>query len=406
MRDLPPGLADELIAGWVEDGRRSVRTPAAPRTPPRADQRRAAPKHDPPRIRTLGEILDDPVAMAEPEEVVRRLAYKARSTLFAGREKLGKSTLVAAAIGAASGEGRRFLDGVAGPAEVLLLALEEHAGDVARRLRAFGADRYAVRIIDALDHALDQLAAVVLDLRPDLIVVDTLPALVERLGLDPGRSSDWTPVMAKITRLARATGAAIVLLHHANKSDGRYRDSTAIGAGVDVILEMSEDPSDSAVRKLRARGRVPVRDFSVRYVVEGDRPYFELTGIELPLETRVLAAVEANPGGSTRVIRNEVSGQASRVQHALAQLERAGHIVDRGSERGSRWHRVTGSHEHPHGTATEPVGNHPGNRLSENGAQVVPEGGGGVRSTPAPGTAPEPQPELDADLDQALGGVA
>ena len=45
--------------------------------------------------------------------------------------------------------------------------------------------------------------------------------------------------MRPLVRIARDTNCALVLLHHAGKSEGKYRDSTEIGAAVDVIVEMS-----------------------------------------------------------------------------------------------------------------------------------------------------------------------
>jgi hypothetical protein len=80
---------------------------------------------------------------------------------------------------------------------------------------------------------------------------------------EPGNASAWTPLMARLVRIARRRDAAVLLLHHALKSDGAYRDSTAIGAAVDVILELRPDEQNAMARRLRTRGRFQVPDTTV-----------------------------------------------------------------------------------------------------------------------------------------------
>ncbi len=55
------------------------------------------------------------------------------------------------------------------------------------------------------------------------------------------------PIVQALTHYADESGAAQILVHHGRKSDGKYRDSSAIGAAVDVIIEMgaSENAADS-----------------------------------------------------------------------------------------------------------------------------------------------------------------
>jgi len=77
-------------------------------------------------------------------------------------------------------------------------------------------------------------------------------------------------VLAPINELARDYGLASILLHHASRATGEYRDSTAIGAKVDVILEMdSGTMDDQTLRRIKARGRFPVDSFSIRLTDNG-----------------------------------------------------------------------------------------------------------------------------------------
>jgi hypothetical protein len=159
-----------------------------------------------------------------------------------------------------------------------------------------------------------------------LIVVDTLATWADRWVEDARSATSWTPVMAALTALARDTGAAVVLLHHARKSDGQYRDSSAIGAGVDVILEMAQHTEDPNMRTLKARGRWSMQGFAVR--LAGDA--YELAGGELSLDARVLLYIERTPGCSLRRLRDGIGGRAADVDAALRRLLDRGAIRDDG----------------------------------------------------------------------------
>lgn len=248
-----------------------------------------------PRLsRPLSVILADPAALEPPAPVVPRLAWRGRTTLLAAREKAGKSTPATAAAAAVS-RGASWLTDPTTPGVVLWLTLEEHVSDLAARMAEWAADTERVHVIDTMIGLDDPIARLHVETRavaPALVVIDTLSALVDASGArpDPGSSAAWTPIMAALNRIARETDAAVLILHHARKSDGAYRDSSAIGAGVDVIVEMA-DGGDAEVRALRVRGRWRVGDYSVRLV--GDR--YELTSGEPSLDARVLLYVKGTP---------------------------------------------------------------------------------------------------------------
>lgn len=355
--ELSREMDEMLIDDWIRDGaRRPYETPEDS-----TDDRT--------RVRTLREVLADPDVLTPPEPLVPRLVWRGRVTLFAAREKTGKSTMAGAAAAAVS-NGTQFLDGRCVRGTVLVVGLEEHIADLAQRLVRFAADEDRVLILDALDD-IEDLGAHVIEHRPDLVVIDTLPALVERMRLDSGSATHWTPVMARIRRMAHATDCGILVAHHANRADGTYRDSSAIGAGVDVILEMREDADDPNVRRIRARGRIPVSDFSLRYVEDPRPPYFILEGGELSLDTRLLAFVDREPGCSTTRIRKGVSGRAEEIRNVLDQLADAGEVENRGPAQRSAWYRLS-SDESPRGTWVEGVGNGSGTEVPAQGARAVP----------------------------------
>jgi hypothetical protein len=319
----------------------------------------------PPLVRSLAAILADPRALEPPVAVVPRLAWRGRVTLLAAREKAGKSTMAGAA-GAAVSRGASWLGEPTTAGPVLLIALEEHVSDAAARLSEWGAGPERTWIVDSLATAGDPLAAIraaVVEIAPALLVVDTLAALVEHVAArpDPGSSTAWTPIMAALTRTARETDAAVLLLHHARKSDGAYRDSTAIGAGVDAIMTMSEDGQDADVRRLAVRARWRVADYAVR--LAGTR--YELAAGELSLDARVLLRVEGHPGSSMRGVCEGVSARTEEITAAVRRLLSRGAIEDRGSgakmalyaatppEAGKHSGKHPVSGEKPQGNATE-----------------------------------------------------
>lgn len=290
-----------------------------------------------PVIRTLSEILANPEALQPPEPIIPGLAYRGRVTLLAAREKAGKSTLMGTAAAALSA-GASFAGQPLRRGRVLWIGLEEHEGDIARRFVEAGADPDRVFVIGSLlGDKLEEIAAAAEQVRPDLLVLDTLPALAEGLVTDSGSSAQWTRVMSALTGIARDSSAASVLLHHARRSDGSYRDSSAIGAGVDAIIEMSEVSSDPALRRFQPKARWKAEEFSLRLV--GTR--YERASGQLSLETRVLFFVQENPGSSKNAVRKGVGGKHSEIDACLERLCQQGAIEDRGGETGHSYYPRT-----------------------------------------------------------------
>ena len=298
-------------------------------------------------FRSLADLLSDPTLCEPPKAVVPRLAWQGRTTLLAGREKGGKSTAIGCAAACVSA-GARFLDGrcLRGPA--LWVGLEEHVSDISARLQRFGADPAKVFIADRLARPFEELEAAAERLQPALVVVDTLAAFVEEMIDDAHASAAWTRVMLRFSRLAHGTGAAVVLLHHARKSDGGYRDSTAIGAGVDVILEMRAARSDTTVRHLKAKGRFPVEDSSIRFTGSG----FELTAPGVALDARILEFVAENPGCSKRQAREGISGKTQDVGEAIDRLVQREELENRGGSVAFKLFVPAGGEETGHHSGT------------------------------------------------------
>jgi hypothetical protein len=339
------------------------------------------------RARLLREILDDPTILIPPQALVGRMVFPSRVTLLAAREKAGKSTF-AAALAAAYTSGRAFLDGdtaVAG--DVLWIGLEECEADLVQRLVPFGVDVDRFRLAGPAETT--GMADIEHESgRPGvgLIVIDSLSKVAEREGIDEGGNSQkWSALMSRIQQLARISGAGVLLIHHMNK-DGGYRDSTSIGAGVDIIAEMDDGPpDDSTLRRFRCKGRVNVAPFSVRYDATG--PAYVIAGSEMAPDARVLAHVASRPGQSMSALADLIGGRRDKALLLVRGLLSRGALVNRGTERQAeifvagpfdakpqpRIEAVPeGSAFTSSGTAREPLTSTQGNRVDASGTGAEP----------------------------------
>jgi putative DNA primase/helicase len=292
-----------------------------------------------PRVYSLAELYADPELTRLPPLIVPRLAYQGRVTLLAGREKSGKSTLITAAAASVSA-GDAFLGEATPGAVVLYLALEEHLGDVARRFHLFNADAQRVHVVPRLEHGCADLRTLVDRYRPSLLVVDTLAALASGSVEDFNSAAQWLPLLNSLVALAHETNTATVLLHHASKANGKYRDSTAIGGAVDMIIEVNdpEDVADPTRREVGVRGRLPGSNFAFRF--DGTAHVLATPISDVPYETRVLEYLRANPGQSKTAIRDAVTGSNKAIDAALSRLVASGLVEHLGDGRTSRYEAI------------------------------------------------------------------
>lgn len=318
----------------METSRRSVELvpPAVPQT---GTGSMTAPEKPVIVIHSLADLLTNPSILQPPDIVVPRLAWAGRVTLLAAREKTGKSTLAAAGCAAVSW-GHYHLGGFVNVGNVLWLSADnESLHDQIARFQRFGAEPKNVYLWENWDHQPESFLNSVRDYRPRLAVVDTLAGFAALSITDASSSAAWTPLMLDIKRTANETGAAILLVHHANKSDGRYRDSTAIGAHVDCILEMEADDHDSTLRRIRARARWYVEGYAFRLL--GDT--YALADHAGPTVTeRIVHYVRGNPGCSKNAIRAAVRGRHSELDHELGVLEQQGVVENQGATNRCRYY--------------------------------------------------------------------
>lgn len=280
----------------------------------------------------IEDLLQRPELLLPPPIIIPRLAWEGRVTLLAAREKVGKSTLMGQAVASLSYAPRTFLDDdIETPGMTLWLALDEPVGDLVRRLDRLGTTE-RVAVLPERPESL-QLFQIVQELKARLVVIDTLTEFVSGLVDDPNRPAQLQPILKALRAIAQQTGCGIVLLHHASKVNGDYRDSTQIGAGVDAMVLMKEDESDEALRTCKCKGRVPNVDFKMRFV--GGR--YEVEESDVPIRLQIQRVINGQPGITTRQIIALVKGKTQTVTQELKLIEAAGLIRDAGNDHRSAW---------------------------------------------------------------------
>jgi RecA-family ATPase len=135
--------------------------------------------------------------------------------------KVGKSTMIYA-LSKAIACGEDFLGFSTRRCPVLILGVEEHATDMAIRLRTFGVKAGDPVYIhsgpinpDAITYAV--LQQVVRDLNIGLVVVDTLSRWwrIE----DENDNAEVLRAVSPLLQLARSSGACVLLVHHSGKME-------------------------------------------------------------------------------------------------------------------------------------------------------------------------------------------
>jgi hypothetical protein len=154
-------------------------------------------------------------------------------TLFAGDPKLGKS-FVTTAIAASVSLGARlpFGDDPDGSGDVILFSAEDDASRTTKpRLRAAGADMTRIHVFESvilddgaealpsLRHDIDRIREAVAS-KPGcrLVVIDPVSAFVA--GTDDHKNAELRGLLSPLKKMAEETGAAVLLVHHLNKSGG------------------------------------------------------------------------------------------------------------------------------------------------------------------------------------------
>ena len=279
---------------------------------------------------TLATLLDRPELQQEPEELVPRLIWRGRHTLLAGLAKFGKSTIVTQGVAAAT-RAAPFLDAKTEYCRVVWCGVDEALGDTVRRLLSFEPRPDRVRLLIAPPTDLMGSLERVLDAEPtDLVVVDSLIEWTRRTVKEmpsDGDSAGWASVIRPLTALAHERDIGLLTIHHSRRSDGRYRSSGEIAAGVDWIYDMLGVRGNQSLRRFEGVGRWGAQ----RWIAGFEDGTYEFGG-KAPedldrahraqeLVPAIRAFVEGHPDCSKNAITRGVPGDNRAVEAALKLME-------------------------------------------------------------------------------------
>lgn len=178
-------------------------------------------------------------ASASKEWLIEGLLPQGGIALLVAKPKVGKST-ISRDLTHALVTGRPFLSRQVIPGRVLFLALEDHSDRLRELFWASGLtgrEDMLVHVGPAPRDGIHCLANMVGRFAPSLVVVDPLFKLV-RVG-DANAYAETSTAFEGLTRIARGSGAALLLVHHANKgSEGgdSVLGSTSILGFADTVM--------------------------------------------------------------------------------------------------------------------------------------------------------------------------
>lgn len=109
-----------------------------------------------------------------------------------------------------------------------------------------------------------------------LVVIDALIDVMP--GRDENSTKDTGPIFRSLKQAAATTGAAILVIHHANKNGG-YRGSTAIKGGVDLMLKVESSQGSNIVTFDTEKPRMIARTTFAARAVWGEGEFY-LVGVD------------------------------------------------------------------------------------------------------------------------------
>jgi hypothetical protein len=177
------------------------------------------------------------------------------------------------------------------------------------------------------------------DFPADAVFVDSLIELARRTTKEMPKAGDaagWAAVVRPLSALAHERDVGLLTIHHARKSDGRYRDSTEIAAACDAIFDMlgPKGGDDPTLRRLEGVGRWEVGRWIARLVdgayefggeIKHEGPAGEDDRIQA-LVPKIRAALSSGPACGKEALRRQLKVSQNHLYAALNIMEARGEI--------------------------------------------------------------------------------
>ena len=184
------------------------------------------------------EVTRTPTGQEELDRVLGGGIVAGGVTLIGGDPGIGKSTLLLQA-----------LDALSGQMKVLYVTGEESGAQVALRARRLGLSGARVRVLAEIQ--LEKILATLEAESPAFCVVDSIQTLYsDQLSSAPGSVAQVRECAAQLTRVAKTSGCATVLVGHVTK-EGALAGPRVLEHIVDTVLYFEGD-THSSFRLVRA----------------------------------------------------------------------------------------------------------------------------------------------------------
>ena len=234
----------------------------------------------------------------------------------------------------------------------IYLDAENGEHEIHRRVHTLALPASGVRVADAsrldLRRDIAEVEAVLGDAAPDLLVLDSFRSMTP--GMDENDTGQTARALDPLRRLAHESGAAILLIHHANKAGRDYRGASSIRDGVDVLWHLGRqdddpDPQRRFLHNVKMRvapdgGRLWLRlsiDRGRVLIDHAEPPEQQATPITQPvramLSDEILARMDSQPMNLAAVAK--MVGRRSKdgsVRNALAGLVADGLLTRQGHD--------------------------------------------------------------------------
>lgn len=139
------------------------------------------------------------------------------------------------------------------------------------------------------------LVEVLTPLAPALIIVDTLHTHIA--GASDSEDRPMGEFVATCTKLAQATGACVVFIHHTKKGELEYRGSTALFANSDTVLQLHGDTTThGTVTTKKQKDGLNADPWTVGFTTHGVDP---VTGGPLTLVAHQMSRPESTVDEAT-----------------------------------------------------------------------------------------------------------
>ena len=185
------------------------------------------------------EVPRTPTGQEELDRVLGGGMVQGGVVLIGGDPGIGKSTLLLQAMDGLQRSGWN----------TLYVTGEESGAQVALRSRRLGLDKSQVQVL--AETQLEKVLATVDKLQPAVVVMDSIQTVYsDQLTSAPGSVAQVRECAAHLTRMAKATGTAVVLVGHVTK-EGALAGPRVLEHMVDTVLYFEGD-THSTYRLVRA----------------------------------------------------------------------------------------------------------------------------------------------------------